>query len=732
MRYLDIVINLPTKNLWKQFTYSCPEQLGFIGIGWRVVVPFGRQVVEGFVVGDTPILDEAIEYKQVQAAIGSEPWFNSNMIKLAQWMSRYYLATMGEVLRLFIPGKKSMKLQAKFVLAYDITEVGRAALLLEDKKLRVQLATLRYIAEQGPVTRMAMQEAGVSINVLKSLRDKEWVVTLQQRVLRNSYTGQAVRDELLELTAEQQEAIAVIKEQIVQKKFKGFLLHGITGSGKTEVYIRLTQEVLQQGKQAIVLVPEIALTGQIVQRFKKWFGDLVVVAHSKLSANERADVFEQMRTGEAKVLVGVRSAIFAPTQNLGLIVIDEEHEYTYKQEERPNYHAREIARKRCELEEIPLVLGSATPDLCTYYQAQKGEYGYLQLLHRPTGNALPQVVISDMRQELANKNYSVLSGELQGKLQQTIEAGEQAIILLNRRGHSTFVMCRDCGEAVTCPHCAVAMVYHTSTETLQCHYCGEQIPLPRECPKCHSKRIKYFGTGTEKAEQAIAKLHRKIKILRMDQDTTTGKLAHDKLLGAFKAGEANVLLGTQMVAKGHDVPNVTLVGVLAADSQLNLPDFRAGERTFALLTQAAGRAGRGEKRGQVVYQVYAADNPIIALAAQQDYAKFAEQELTFREELGYPPFKELLKIVVHHEKESEANGQAQQLVNALEGWFFASEEDIDVLGPFPAIVARVRGIYRVNILIKGNNLEPVKEFLQTQGYVTKDNIYIDVNPVSVV
>ncbi|MGL5207299.1 MAG: replication restart helicase PriA [Acidaminococcaceae bacterium] len=540
------------------------------------------------------------------------------------------------------------------------------------------------------------------------------------------------KDKLI-LTTEQAEALLKIKEAITLLKHDTFLLQGVTGSGKTEIYLRAAEEAVAKGKQVMVLVPEIALTGQIVERFKSWFGKRVAVVHSKLSQSERADVWYKMRTGRSDILIGVRSAVFAPFQNLGLIIMDEEQEYSYKQEERPSYHARTISLKRAQMASIPLLLGSATPDLCSYYHALNGRYKHLRLTKRPHASSLAEVSIIDMREELKGGNKSVISEKLQAALLETVERGEQAIVMLNRRGFSTFVMCRDCGESVMCPHCAVALVYHSAGKILRCHYCGFTLPIPDECPKCHSRKIKYFGTGTQKAEAAIEMISPKIKILRMDQDSTGRKFAHEEILRNFADGKSNVLLGTQMVAKGHDISNVTLVGILAADSQLNLPDFRAGERTFSLLTQAAGRAGRGDKKGHVVLQTYDADNEIIKLAAKQDYDTFAKQELLVREELSYPPFSQLLKITVVDNSQNKGNALAQRIVNYLQSLFLqGANKDVNVMGPFPGIVEKVRDLYRINILIKSNHMSSIKKALGESEFKEMKNVYFDVDPISVV
>lgn len=797
MEYAKVAINLPAKNIFRQFTYHVPEALDFLTQGWRVVVPFGQQLLEGFIVEEDRDPDRTRELKDIADVVGTEPWFDREMLATAYWLSQYYLCTLAEALRLFIPGKRSLAAVGKYVtvpgavglsaserelydfltlkgplsrkairqlpggenalkglitrqavvLSYDVkyklreksertfaaTPEGLAAKRNGEVRGKSQKAALDLLCSGKVYSAGELERQGISAEVLRNLTRKGWLLEGRRRVLRDSYEGMEVPRETLELTGEQQAAIQTVEEAREKQEARTFLLQGITGSGKTEVYLRLTARALQAGRQVMVLVPEIALTGQIVKRFKAWFGGAVAVAHSRLSPGERADVWCRMRSGQARVLIGVRSAVFCPFSSLGLILIDEEHEGTYKQEERPSYHARLVAQYRAHYWKVPVVLGSATPDLESYYLAEKGVYTHLRLTHRAkAGSHLPKVSIVDMREELQQGNRTVLSDALRSQLETTVKNGEQAIILLNRRGFSTFVLCRDCGEALSCPNCAVSLVYHAKEQLMECHYCGHTEPVPTQCPHCGSSRIRFFGTGTEKAETEIRELCPGVRPLRMDQDSTGKKFAHDRILQAFRSGAYNVLLGTQMVAKGHDIPNVTLVGVLSADSQLNLPDFRSGERCFALLTQAAGRAGRGDKPGQVIFQAYDAENPILQLAARQDYDGFAKLELAQRKELAYPPFIRMLKITVLHKKEEEALATAQRLVNALEAWKMDTGHDLEILGPFPAIVARVNQIYRINVLLKSSRMKPVKEWLRQSEYRNMANVYFDVDPLSVV
>ncbi|PWM77607.1 MAG: primosomal protein N' [Phascolarctobacterium sp.] len=750
MRYINVAINLPVKNLFRQFTYALPPQFNYIGAGWRVIVPFAHQTTEGFVVGEAGTdLPQPENYKAVQAVIGAEPWFDEEMLEAARWLAGYYMCPLAEAMRLFIPGKSSIKrhavydengrllyyelenrLKEKTQFCYTITENGRQALAEGNKRAKAQMAVLQLLADDGRELNAAeMEAAGVRTETLRTLMQKGWCRRGEQRVLRNSYAAKSSAKQSFNLTDEQQHAVDAVSRAIYKKEQQTFLLQGVTGSGKTEVYLNLTAAALAEGRQVLVLVPEIALTAQIVKRFQSWFKGSIAVVHSKLSAGERADVFYKIRTGEAQILIGVRSAVFAPFADLGLVIIDEEHDQSYKQEERPCYHAREVALRRADYFGVPVVLGSATPSIESYYNAISGKYAHLRLTGRPNGQPLPKVQIVDMRKELQNKNFSVLSRTLQQELVRTAAAGEQAIVLLNRRGYSTFVMCRDCGETIICPHCAVALVYHEAGKVMRCHYCGNTMPVPDECPKCHSRRIKFFGTGTQKAEAQIAALP-EVKVLRMDQDRTLRKFAHEEILSAFASGKYNVLIGTQMVAKGHDIPNVTLVGVLSADSALNMPDFRASERAFSLLTQAAGRAGRGDKPGHVVLQVYDADSRTVKLAAAQDYDTFAREELERRRELNYPPYAAFLKITVWDKDEARANKTAQEITDFLQS-VAACKSGAEVFGPFAGIINKVRDLYRVNVLVKSAEIDVFKEALWQSPYRGMKNVYFDVDPFNV-
>ncbi|HEY3425301.1 MAG TPA: primosomal protein N', partial [Negativicutes bacterium] len=547
----------------------------------------------------------------------------------------------------------------------------------------------------------------ISQDTVKRLLQSGVVAQKPVQIVRDSYAMMQSVSTTVVLSPEQKQVLMAMLPTIKAQQYQSFLLHGITGSGKTQVYIEAVAYARQSNRQAIVLVPEIALTGQIVARFKARFGDDVVVIHSKLSAGERSDTWQRLRSSQAGIVIGARSAVFAPLPDLGIIIIDEEHEFTYKQEESPRYHTRQVALFRSQLAGATVVFGSATPAIETYYHSLNGQHTLLTMSARIDGALLPTVEIIDMREELRQRRRSVISLPLQNLLSVTITRGEQAIILLNRRGYATFVLCRECGHIMRCSHCAVSLVYHATGKVLRCHYCQSTESVPDICPACGSHYIRFFGTGTQKLEEELERLFPDIRIARMDQDTTGGKMAHDRILNAFAKGEYDILLGTQMVAKGHDVKNVTAVGIITADTALNLPDFRAAERTFALLTQAAGRAGRGQKPGQVVVQTYNPEHYAIQASITHDYNTFYQTEIKYRQELGYPPFGQMIKLTVQATDEKKVRRHAEtitaQLRNSLKTF-----QHTEVIGPFPPPVTKINDIFRLNILIKTPDLTNIK------------------------
>lgn len=554
-------------------------------------------------------------------------------------------------------------------------------------------------------------EARVSISVLEAVIDKGAAQFIQEEVFRDPFTKEVSRTHALQLTSEQQVALQAITTAMDQQIAQTFLLHGVTGSGKTEVYLQAIQKVLEEGKEAIMLVPEISLTPQMTERFRSRFGEMVAVMHSGLSVGEKYDEWRKIQQGKVKVVVGARSAIFAPFTNIGLIILDEEHESTYKQEDSPRYHARDVAIWRSEFYNCPIILGSATPALESFARAKKGVYKLLSLKHRALHQALPTVFIADMREELRQGNRSMFSQSLIEAIRLRLEKKEQMVLFLNRRGYSSFVLCRDCGTVVQCPNCDISLTYHRTTEKLKCHYCGYEEHVPQICPQCQSDHIRYFGTGTQKVEEELYKLFPEARVLRMDVDTTKHKGAHEEILEIFGAGHADILLGTQMIAKGLDFPNITLVGVLSADTSLHLPDYRAAERTFQLLTQVSGRAGRHDKLGEVIIQTYTPEHYAIELARTQEYEPFYEREMFLRRRSNYPPYYFVALIQLSHEDVMMAAEYAGRVADWLRGNL---SNQVAIIGPTTASIARLQNRYRYQCLIKYKiepNLIPVLQRL---------------------
>ena len=565
------------------------------------------------------------------------------------------------------------------------------------KKQKELLLCLSELSQEEPIA--YFKNKGISTAVLNQGKEKGWLEFVESERYRDPYQDRVFdQTTALELNAEQKNAVEQIITAGQQQKDQVFLLEGITGSGKTEVYLQSIADVLSENKTAIMLVPEIALTPQMVERFKGRFGESVAVLHSGLSQGEKYDEWRKIEREEAQVVVGARSAIFAPLKNIGLIIIDEEHESSYKQDETPRYHARDLAIWRSKYHHCPIVLGSATPSLESRARAQKGVYQLLQLNHRAKAAAqLPAIEIVDMREEFQNHRTSTFSANLQEKIQDRLDKKEQTVLLLNRRGYSSFVMCRDCGFVLPCPNCDISLTLHMDTRSMRCHYCGHEEPIPNRCPNCGGNKIRYYGTGTQKVEEELRELYPQARILRMDVDTTRRKGAHEQILQKFGAKEADILLGTQMIAKGLDFPEVTLVGVLNADTSLNLPDFRSSEHTFQLLTQVSGRAGRAEKAGEVVIQTFNPQHYAIELAKKQNYEQFYQQEMHVRHRGGYPPYYFTVKITASHPEEQVAAKKIFQIANQLKE--VLSPQSL-LLGPTPSMILRVKNRYYYQLIIK--------------------------------
>jgi primosomal protein N' (replication factor Y) (superfamily II helicase) len=591
-----------------------------------------------------------------------------------------------------------------------------------------------FIKRPKPIElKTLLVELKISSATVSGLIDKKILEEQDIEVYRDPFQDRHFKQTTpLPLTEGQQKVILPIQQTILNDEHKVFLLYGVTGSGKTEIYLQSIQKVLEKGKEAIVLVPEISLTPQMVHRFKGRFGDKVAVLHSGLSAGEKYDEWRKIHRKEVSVVVGARSAIFAPFENIGIVIIDEEHETSYKQEENPRYHARDVAIKRAEYFRCPVVLGSATPSLESFARAQKGVYELLTLPNRMNNQALPTVEIVDMREELKSGNRSMFSSNLFEKMKDRLEKGQQMVLFLNKRGYSSFVICRDCGYVINCPHCDISLTYHRNGQQMKCHYCGHEEHVPKNCPECTSEHIRYFGTGTQKVEEELGKVLPEARVIRMDVDTTSRKGSHEKLLDAFQEGKADILLGTQMIAKGLDFPNITLVGVLSADTMLHLPDFRSSEKTFQLLTQVSGRAGRHELPGEVVIQTYTPEHYSIELSGQQDFDQFYQQEMMMRKIRRYPPFYFLTLITINHEELMKVVSITEKITKYLRSKL--SNKAI-VLGPVASPIPRINNRYRYQCLIKykqepelSNALKIILDQYQQEMATSGLQISVDLNP----
>ncbi len=695
--YAQVIVDIVHENVARTFSYRIPEGMA-LSIGQRVEVPFARMIKEGIVVGFTEECDVPPEkLRDVRAPLEDYAAVLPPLLDLACHMAAEAHCPLAETLRLMLPaemrgGRINVKTQPVAQLAIPLDEVDAAI----DKQGRAQkrrmLLNLLRDGEIHPVEELRLLVRD-PMPALRLLEEQGLVRLMQEEVLRRP-AGEA--DEKVvdpPLTPHQQEALEIVLPDLHAGRGR-YLLHGVTGSGKTEVFIRLVRQVLAMGRSAIILVPEIALTPQMVSWFRARFGNTAAVLHSRLSAGERFDEWRRIRRGEATVVIGARSAVFAPCEKLGIIVVDEEHETTYLSDRHPRYDARDVAAFRAQNEGATLLLASATPSILSFAKARRGDYTLLEMPHRVGNRPMPHVDVVDMRREIESGNRSVFSGLLQQKLKACMARGEQAMLLMNRRGYNSFVSCRSCGLTMKCPNCDVALTYHMAgglprtqgpsqasrrdsgeSQTLvvprhdlyggdarlHCHYCGYMTDTPTSCPDCASKYIRYFGAGTQKVEDELRKLFPGVPVARMDVDTTSGKEGHAKILDEFRSGRARILVGTQMIAKGLDFPKVTLVGVVAADMTLNLPDYRSRERTFQLLTQVAGRAGRGEIPGEVVIQTYKPEDEIIQASATQDYRAFFEMEFSRRRTGLYPPFTILARLLVESPNEQAARKAAEAL-----------------------------------------------------------------------
>lgn len=721
--YAEVLIDSLPIDHARPYTYRVPAPLrDRLSVGSAVMVPFGaRRRASGYVIAYPARAPEA-QARDIQEVVG-EAVVPSALQRLFQWLADYYCCSLAQVYQMALP---------RGMLTGAVKEKERLFVTLHmglnSELTKRQMQVVGILSSAGGQMPLGdlVRAAQTTPSLLRTLESKGAIVIAPQRVWRAPTMPLADATPRPDPTPEQAAAIQAID---CGAPGEVFLLHGITGSGKTEVYLQTIAATLQRKQQALVLVPEIALTPQTVARFRARFGERIAVLHSALGDGERFDEWQRLRSGEALVGIGARSAIFAPVSRLGLVVIDEEHEGSYKQDSAPRYHARNVAFQRAALEGARVVLGSATPSLETYHAAGEGLIQRLVLTHRINDRPLPPVQVVDMRSELDAGHRSIFSRSLTAALHQHLGRKEQVILLINRRGYASFVMCRSCGEPVRCPNCSVSLTYHRAGENLRCHYCDYREAPPERCPTCKSPYIKHFGAGTQQVAEAAQQLLPGARVLRLDRDTTARKGAHQKILETFTRGDADILIGTQMVAKGLDLPRVSLVGVMAADSSLNLPDFRASERTFQLLTQVAGRAGRGDVPGRVIVQTYAPEHPSVKLAQQHDYAAFFDREILERKDLRYPPFLSLINVVISSERPEAAWQVGTSLVQRLSGF-----PELLALGPAEAMLAQLRGRHRVQVLIKTADLaagrralkEAVRQTERPQGV----RLVIDVDPNS--
>lgn len=789
------IVDVPAAQTDRLFDYLIPSHLEeIIQPGMRVVVPFGPRQIQGFVLDVTETSDVS-RLKAIDEVLDPVPVLTDELLKLGKWLAEKTICFQISAFQAMLPAALKTAVIKEIHLKTDVSSLqpmlqtlfsekscvlwkeavealgGQLGVLrkaMESGQLAVhyvvkekgkkktekwvrlhpkgdetlvkptahkQKELIRYLLERNePIKSQELLQLTQSTRaVLKSLIDKGLIEEWDKETYRDPFQGIDVpTSPPLPLTDEQQQAFSSIKQSIAETKSETFLLHGVTGSGKTEIYLQTIDLVLKQGKEAIMLVPEISLTPQIVSRFKSRFGDQVAVLHSGLSVGEKYDEWRKIHRSEVKVVVGARSAVFAPFKHLGLIIMDEEHEMSYKQEDMPRYHTKEVAIERSLYHGCPVILGSATPSLETFARAQKGVYTLLSLKHRVNNRPMPSVDIVDMREELRAGNRSMFSVALMEALKLRLERGEQSVLFLNRRGYSTFVMCRDCGYVPQCEHCDISLTYHRSNHSLKCHYCGHEEAMPIKCPECQSEHIRFFGSGTQKVEEELARVLPEARVIRMDVDTTRTKGSHQQLLDAFGKGEADILLGTQMIAKGLDFPNITLVGVLAADTMLHIPDFRSAERTFQLMEQVSGRAGRHERPGEVLLQSYTPDHYSIQLVKTHDFETFYQTEMIQRKVGEYPPYRFMALVTISDPDLPNVIEKSQKITDFLKRTL--SQETV-ILGPVVSPIARIKDRYRYQCMIKYKNepklIEALQQILQhymrdtTQGQL---QISLDMHP----
>lgn len=801
-KYAYIITENRALNIDKVFTYEIgKEHQAALKIGMRVVVPFGRgnRLMKGLVIDIRDYYEGSYSLKKIDSIIDDQAIVDQNLIDLSIWMSENYIASYLDSIRTVLPPgdfkklwteleivdesyrplgpkeealfknlqrgvnsyedlkkeisglsslvkklikhkvlRKSLRIDTSVKKQYEkyiglrdrdqaLEKVGKRA-----KKQR-EIVDYLLLKNEEISQREILQAVDTSSSTIRALRDKDIVYEIEKEIYRDPVKKDIEKYEKHILNREQKK----VYDSILASRDIDFLIRGVTGSGKTEIYLQLVEAMLEEGRDSIILVPEISLTPQTIDRFVGRFGNQVAVLHSRLSFGERFDEWRKINEGEVKIVVGARSAIFAPFKNLGLIVVDEEHETSYKSSMNPKYDALEVARKRAIMEDAKLVRGSATPRIESYYRALNGDIVLLELDRRVNERNLPELEIVDMREELNKGNMTMFSQDLYGALKENLARGKQSILFLNRRGFSTFVSCRQCGYVVKCKECEVSLTYHKGKNLCKCHYCGYTEKVPKLCPQCKSKYIKYFGVGTEQVEHFAREIFPEARIERMDFDTVREKGSYERILGKMKAGQVDILIGTQMIAKGLDFENLTLVGIITADTSLNLPDFRASELSFSLITQVAGRAGRGQTEGRVIVQTYTPDHYSIVHAKNHDYKGFYKEEIALRQAFQYPPFVDMISIVIYGENYSHLLEVSNNLALSLKQEF--RWRDVELIGPYPAPLDKIKKNFRYQILIKYREVDSlVKESvdrvcnLNIYGIDFKDlKVNIDVDPISI-
>ncbi|MCF2568891.1 primosomal protein N' [Mediterraneibacter glycyrrhizinilyticus] len=759
--FADVIVDIQHEKLDKIFQYRIPASMeDRLEPGMEVLVPFGKgnRQIKGYVTGISETCDyDLSKVKEIIEIPERGMEIEAKLVALAAWMKANYGGTMIQSLKTVLPikQKENAKVKKRLRLLLD-EETGKRQLhyyLEKNQKARARLMAALlddHLLEYELVTK----KLNITMPVIRALEEQGVLAVETEQVFRTPVKQTEQKAQQITYTPEQQNVIECFRQDYTEGLRKTYLIHGVTGSGKTEVYMEMIRTVVDQGKQAIVLIPEIALTYQTVMRFYRRFGNRVAIMNSRLSAGERYDQMMRAKAGQVDVMIGPRSALFTPFPDLGLIVIDEEHEPTYKSEQTPRYHARETAIRRAETEGASVVLGSATPSMEAMYRARRGEYVLFEMKNRSRMQQMAEVYTVDMREELKNGNRSILSTKLKELMEDRLEKGEQIMLFLNRRGYSGFISCRECGHVVKCPHCDVSLSVHRDGK-MRCHYCGYEQPKITVCPECGSRYIGEFRAGTQQIEDMVRETFPQARVLRMDMDTTRQKDAHEKILSAFANEEADVLVGTQMIVKGHDFPNVTLVGVLAADMSLYTGDYRSGERTFQLLTQAAGRAGRGERPGEAVIQTYDPSHYAIETAAKQDYKAFYEEEIRYRELMGYPPTEQLLAVFVSGEDEALLEKGCHYLreyilrvIRHLSGAGSMKDGSPDVqtdrtgayaagvIGPASPGIDKIKDLYRRVIYVKAERYDilvgikdRVEKYIEINSGFDRMRIQFDFNPM---